>query len=414
MTTYTPTVTGTGVKATVQRFGGYLAGMVMPNIGAFIAWGLITAIFIEVGWIPVAEIGGWGEFGEPGLTGVGLVGPMIFYLLPLLIGFTGGRMVHGNRGGVVAAIATIGVIVGAGTPMFLGAMLIGPATAWVVKKIDAWTQPRTPSGFEMLVDNFVAGIVGAAAAVGGLLAIGPVVDTVMGWAEAGVDFLVENSLLPLASLIIEPGKVLFLNIAINHGVLTPLGSAESIEEGKSILFMLETNPGPGLGILVAFMLFGPRVMRGTVPGAIVIHFLGGIHEIYFPYVLMKPQLIAAAILGGAAGILTNIMTGSGLVGSPAPGSIFAYMTMTPRGGHLGVLLGILVATVVSFVVASFLLGFGRKERAEPVDDGAGSAELDAARREVADRKAASKAGVAGSAAEAPTSPHVGPATAPGV
>jgi mannitol PTS system EIICBA or EIICB component len=392
MSDYTPTVSGTGVKANVQRFGGYLAGMIMPNIGAFIAWGLITAIFIQVGWFPVAEIGGFGEYGEPGLTGVGLVGPMIFYLLPLLIGYTGGKMVYGTRGGVVGAIATIGVIVGTGSPMFIGAMLVGPATAWLVKKIDAWVQPRTPSGFEMLVDNFVAGIVGGAAAIGGLLAIGPIVDTLVGWAGDGVDFLVENSLLPLASLVIEPAKVLFLNNAINHGVLTPLGAAESADAGKSILFMLETNPGPGLGILVAFMLFGPRIMRGTVPGAIVIHFFGGIHEIYFPYVLMKPQLIVAAILGGAAGILTNIMTGAGLVASPAPGSIFAYMTMTPRGGHLAVLLGIAVAAGVSFVAASFLLGFGRREPAEPTEPSE-TDELAAAQAEVAERKAASKAGV---------------------
>jgi PTS system mannitol-specific IIC component len=398
MSDYTPTVTGTGVKATVQRFGGYLAGMIMPNIGAFIAWGLITAIFIEVGWFPVAEIGGYGDYAGPGLTGVGLVGPMITYLLPLLIGYTGGKMVHGTRGGVVGGIATIGVIVGTGSPMFLGAMLIGPATAWLVKKIDAWVQPRTPVGFEMLIDNFVAGIVGGAAAIGGLLAIGPVVDTLVGWAGDGVDYLVENSLLPLASLVIEPAKVLFLNNAINHGVLTPLGAAESLEEGKSILFMLETNPGPGLGILVAFMFFGPRIMRGSVPGAIIIHFLGGIHEIYFPYVLMKPQLIAAAILGGAAGILTNLITNAGLVSSPAPGSIFQYIAMSPRGGLLASLFSVLVASVVSFVAAAFLLGFGRKERAVPTSDDEAAAELDAARRDVADRKAASKAGVSSTTA----------------
>lgn len=407
MSEYTPTVTGTGVKANVQRVGGYLAGMVMPNIGAFIAWGLITAIFIEVGWFPVAEIGGFGDYasGLEGveMTGVGLVAPMIYYLLPLLIGFTGGRMVHGNRGGVVGAIAAIGVIVGAGTPMFLGAMLIGPAAAWIVKKIDEWAQPRTPAGFEMLVDNFVAGIVGGLAAIGGLFAIGPVVDTLMGWAEAGVDFLVENSLLPLASLIIEPGKVLFLNNAINHGVLTPIGAAQSEEAGKSVLFMLETNPGPGLGILIAFMFFGPRMLRGSTPAAMIIHFFGGIHEIYFPYVLMKPQLIVAAILGGASGILTNVLTGAGLTSSPAPGSIIAYMFVTPRGGHLAVLLGIAVATIVSFVVAALLLGLGRGEKTTEPDDASGtSEELDAAKREVADRKAASKAGVATSqAAPAP-------------
>ncbi|WP_225753051.1 PTS mannitol transporter subunit IICB [Actinotalea sp. Marseille-Q4924] len=391
MSEYTPTVTGTGAKATVQRFGGYMAGMVMPNIGAFIAWGLITAIFIEVGWFPVGQIGGFGEnaAGEPW---TGLVGPMITYLLPLLIGYTGGRMVHGQRGGVVAAIATVGVIVGTGSPMFLGAMAMGPLAAWIIKKIDAAVQHRTKPGFEMLVDNFTAGIVGAVMAIAGLLAIGPVVDTIMGWAERGVGFLVENSLLPLAALIIEPGKVLFLNNAINHGVLTPLGAADSADTGKSILFMLETNPGPGLGILIAFMLFGPRLLRPSVPAAIVIHFFGGIHEIYFPYILMKPQLIAAAIAGGAAGILTNILTGAGLVASPAPGSIFAYMAMTPRGGHLAVLLSIAIAAATSFVVAALLMGLGRKEKAEAqaTDDGAAS-QLDAARTEVADRKAAAKA-----------------------
>jgi PTS system mannitol-specific IIC component len=405
MSDYTPTVTGTGVKATVQRFGGYLAGMIMPNIGAFIAWGLITAIFIEVGWFPVAEIGGYGDYAGPGLTGVGLVGPMIFYLLPLLIGFTGGRMVHGNRGGVVGAIATVGVIVGTGSPMFLGAMLIAPAAAWIMKKVDAAVQHRTKAGFEMLVDNFSAGIVGGGMSIVGLLAIGPIVDTVVGWAESGVDFLVENSLLPLASLIIEPGKILFLNNAINHGVLTPLGAAQSDEAGKSILFMLETNPGPGLGILLAFMFFGPILLRPSAPAAIIIHFFGGIHEIYFPYVLMKPQLVLAAILGGAAGILTNIMTGSGLVASPAPGSIFAYIAMSPRGGLLAVLLSIVVATTVSFVAAALLLGLGRGARAEAAaqaEADAAADELAAAKAEVAERKAASKAGATTADAPAPT------------
>lgn len=368
MSEYTPTVTGTGAKANVQRVGSFLAGMVMPNIGAFIAWGLITAIFIKVGWFPVDKIGGFGSYasGLPDvkLTGVGLVDPMIYYLLPLLIGFTGGRMVHGFRGGVVAAIATIGVIVGADMPMFIGAMLIGPAAAWIIKKVDGLVQERTRVGFEMLVDNFTAGIVGAAMAILGLFAIGPVVNRIMDAAESGVQFLVDHSLLPLASLIIEPGKVLFLNNAINHGVLTPLGAAESKEAGKSILFMLESNPGPGLGILIAFLLFGPRKLRPSVPAAIVIHFLGGIHEIYFPYVLMKPRLILAAIAGGASGILTYLVFDGGLVASPAPGSIFAYIAMTPKGGLLVTFLGIIVATGVSFAVASLLLGFGRGEKAE--------------------------------------------------
>ena len=355
MSEYTPTVTGMGARARVQKFGSYLSGMVMPNIGAFIAWGLITALFIPTGWLPNESL-------------AKLVGPMILTLLPLLIGYTGGRMVHGQRGGVVAAVATMGIIVGSDVPMFLGAMIIGPLAAYVIKMVDTFVQERTKVGFEMLVDNFTAGIIGGAMAILGLLGIGPVVTAITNVAGDGVGFLVDHSLLPLASVIIEPAKVLFMNNAINHGVLTPLGAAAASADGKSILFMLESNPGPGLGILIAFLFFGPRAMRPTVPAAIIIHFFGGIHEIYFPYVLMKPRLILAAIAGGASGILTFLVFGGGLVAAPAPGSIFAYAAMTPRGGLVVTFLGVLVAAAVSFAVAAMLLGFGRGEKAEPTPE----------------------------------------------
>jgi mannitol-specific phosphotransferase system IIC component len=287
--TYTPPVYGTGVKATIQRIGGHLAGMIMPNIGAFIAWGLITALFIPTGWIPNETL-------------AELVGPIISTLLPVLIAYTGGRMVHGQRGAVVGAVAAMGVVVGSDVPMFLGAMIVGPLTAWILKQVDSFTQARTRAGFEMLVDNFSAGIIGGAMAVAGVLGIGPVVQAVTTAAGNAVDWLVGTGLLPFASVLIEPAKVLFLNNAINHGVLGPLGVAQAAETGKSILFMLESNPGPGLGLLLAFMLFGPRAMRPSAPPAMIIHFLGGIHEIYFPYVLMKPRLILAVIGGGAAGV----------------------------------------------------------------------------------------------------------------
>jgi PTS system mannitol-specific IIC component len=336
------------LRANIQRFGAKLAGMVMPNIGAFIAWGLITAIFIPDGWIPNKDI-------------AELVGPMITFLLPLLIGFTGGKLVHGHRGGVVGAIATMGVIVGTDVPMFLGAMLMGPLGGWLIKKFDESIEGKVKPGFEMLIDNFSAGIVGGALAVVGLKGAGPVVENLTNWLGDGVDKLVDNNLLPLSSVIIEPAKVLFLNNAINHGVLTPLGAAEAADKGKSILFMLESNPGPGLGILVAYWLFGPRTLRASAPAAIIIHFFGGIHEIYFPYILMKPKLILATILGGAAGIATFQLTNSGLVASPSPGSIFSYLAQTPKGweNYAGMLAGVTVASAVSFIVASVLLGFGR-------------------------------------------------------
>jgi PTS system mannitol-specific IIC component len=346
----TPPPSGGGIRAAVQRIGGNLAAMVMPNIGAFIAWGLITALFIPTGWIPNED------FAE-------LVGPMILVLLPVLIGYTGGRLVHGQRGAVAGAVATMGLVVGADIPMFLGAMIIGPLAALVVKSFDRLVEGRIKTGFEMLVGNFSLGILAGGMALLGYLAIGPVVENLTEILGDGVDALVEASLLPIASVVIEPAKVLFLNNAINHGVLSPLGVAESAETGKSILFMLETNPGPGLGILLAYWVAGPRALRPTVPGAAIIHFLGGIHEIYFPYVLMKPQLIVAAIAGGAAGVGTFLITDAGLVATPSPGSIFAYLAVTPSGfaSYFGVLLGITIAAAVSFVTAVGILKMSKAE-----------------------------------------------------
>jgi PTS system mannitol-specific IIC component len=356
MSTAIPAPTGMatgGWRARVQRFGGFLAGMVIPNIGAFIAWGLITAFFIETGWIPNEDL-------------AELVGPMIFFLLPILIGYTGGHLVHGQRGAVVGAIATAGVAIGGfvgtevggevvQTPMFLGAMITGPLGGWLIKQFDEMVAGRIPTGFEMLVGNFSAGILGAILAILGYLAIGPTVAVVSSAAGDAVDFLVDNTLLPLASIIVEPAKVLFLNNAINHGVLAPLGVAEAQETGKAIHFMIETNPGPGLGLLLAYWFFGPRSIRPTAPGAIIIHFFGGIHEIYFPYVLMRPILILGMIAGGMAGVFTFLVTGAGLTATPSPGSIFAYLAVTPRGGHFGVLAGVAVAAAVSFAVNALIL-----------------------------------------------------------
>ncbi len=356
---YTPQPTGTGLRASVQKFGSFLASMVMPNIGAFIAWGLITALFIPTGWLPNARFGA-------------LVGPMITYLLPILIGYTGGRAIHGQRGAVVGAIATTGVVVGSTVPMFLGAMIAGPLAAYVLKQFDKLVEDRIRTGFEMLVDNFSLGIIGGAFALLGVWGIGPVVNHVTTWAGNGVQSLVNHHLLPLAAVLIEPAKVLFLNNAINHGVLDPLGVNQALHSGKSILFMLESNPGPGLGVLVAYLLFGPRKLRPSVPGAIIIQFLGGIHEIYFPYILMKPRLILATIAGGMTGIGWFEATGAGLVASPSPGSIFAYAAETPRGGYFPVFAGVFLAAAVSFAVASVLLGFGRLEKPETEDGNEGA------------------------------------------
>jgi PTS system mannitol-specific IIC component len=361
----TNTKSSSKAQERIQIFGRFLSGMVLPNIGAFIAWGLITSLFIPTGWLPNANL-------------AKLVGPMITYLLPLLIGYTGGKAVAGTRGGVLGAIATMGVIIGADIPMFLGAMIVGPLGGWVIKKFDKAVDGKIPAGFEMLVNNFSAGILGGILAILGYLGIGPVVEALSNVIRGGVEHIVNAGLLPLVSVFIEPGKILFLNNAINHGVLSPLGIQQAKEVGKSIFFLLETNPGPGLGILLAYWVFSKGLIKQSAPGAIIIHFLGGIHEIYFPYVLMKPILILAVIGGGASGVFTFKLLGAGLVAPPSPGSIFSLMAMSPRGGLLVVLAGVLVATVVSFVIASFFI----KRSSDTLDD----SELDDAKVKSKDLK----------------------------
>ena len=330
------------IKEKVQKFGKFLSGMVMPNIGAFIAWGLITALFIPAGWFPNEQLGS-------------LVDPMLKYLLPLLVGYTGGRVVGDVRGGVLGAIATAGVIVGADIPMFIGAMIMGPLGGYTIKKFDKAIEGKAPAGFEMLINNFSVGIIGVILAIVGFYAIGPVVVVVTDAFKFGVEVIISKGLLPLVSIFIEPAKVLFLNNAINHGIIAPIGIEQTQEFGKSIMYLLEANPGPGLGVLLAYCLYSKGGVKQSAPGAAIIHALGGIHEIYFPYVLMNPVLIIAPIVGSAAGILIFSIFNAGLVAIPSPGSIFALMALAPKGGLIGVLAGVLASTAVSFVVAAPLV-----------------------------------------------------------
>ncbi len=334
--------TGSGRDRRVQRLGRFLSGMVMPNIGAFIAWGLLTALFIPSGWFPSAAL-------------ACLVDPMIRYLLPLLIGYSGGKAVYGHRGGVIGAVATMGIIVGTTIPMFLGGMIMGPLAGWIIKKFDAAVEKHIPAGFEMLMNNFSAGILGGALAAGACIAIGPVVEVLSSRLELIVEKIVGLGALPAASLLIEPAKVLFLNNAINHGVLSPLGIEQATHTGKSIFFLLETNPGPGLGILLAYLVFTKGATRHSAPGAILIQFFGGIHEIYFPYILMQPKLLLAVIAGGASGVFTFSILKAGLVAVPSPGSIVALAAMAPRGGLLPVLAGVAGSTLITFAAAAFLI-----------------------------------------------------------
>ncbi|MGM0240674.1 PTS mannitol transporter subunit IICB [Enterococcus sp. AZ103] len=335
-------------RARVQAFGGFLTNMVLPNIGAFIAWGIVTALFIPTGWFPNESLNE-------------LVSPTVSYLLPLLLAYTGGRMVGGQRGAVLGSLGTIGLIIGADIPMFLGAMVVGPLGGWIMKKTDKFLEDKIPAGFEMVVNNFSIGILGFILMVLSFSVIGPTIQSANNFVTSAIEALVSTGFLPLLSLINEPAKVLFLNNVIDQGVYYPLGMQQTLEAGKSIYFMVASNPGPGLGLLLAYSFFGQKAAKRTAPGAIIIHFFGGIHEMYFPYVLMKPITIIAMILGGMAGTMTFQLFGAGLVAGPSPGSIFSYLALTPRGNFVGVIAGVIVATAVSFLVTSFILKLDKKE-----------------------------------------------------
>ena len=368
------------MKERVQKFGRFLSGMVMPNIGAFIAWGFIAAFFIPAGWFPNETING-------------MVGPMLQYLLPILIGYTGGKAVGGQKGAVTGALATLGAIASTESTMFIGAMICGPLGGWCIKKFDEKMEGHIPAGFEMVVNNFSVGIIGAVLAILSIYAIGPVCVTLTDLLGKGVGFLVNNGLLPLTAVLVEPAKVLFLNNAINHGVFTPIGTqqVEALqamgEVGKSILFMIESNPGPGLGLLLAYCVAGKGETRSSAGAAAVIQFVGGIHEIYFPYVLMNPIVILGPMLGNAAAIFVLSILGGGLVAAASPGSIIAEMLMTPKGGYFANIAGIAIGAVVSFLISAFLLKMFGKDSS-----------LEEAQAQVAASKAASKGQAAPAAA----------------
>lgn len=344
------------MKNSIQKFGKFLSAMVMPNIGAFIAWGFITALFIEAGWFPNERL-------------ATLVDPMLKYIIPTLIAFQGGRMVGGDRGGVMGAIATLGVIAGSEQTMLIGAMAMGPFAGWIIKLFDKAVDGKIPAGFEMLVNNFSVGIIGMILAIIGYYLIGPVMATILAILTAGVKILVTNKLLPFVAIFIEPAKVLFLNNAINHGIFTPIGIEQAAETGKSIMYMLEANPGPGLGVLLAYWVFSKdKATKSSAPGAVIIHFFGGIHEIYFPYVLMNPVIIIAPIVASIVTIFYYSIVGAGLVGPASPGSIIAFLAVAPKGETLKVLIGVALAAAISFVVASPIVKLsGNKNLDEATD-----------------------------------------------
>ncbi len=364
------------MKNSVQRFGKFLSAMIMPNIGALIAFGFLAAFFNGSGWIP-----------HEGFATI--FSAILVYLIPILIASTGGRLIGGERGSIIGAIAVVGAIMSdPDTTMLMAAMIIGPLSGFCIKKFDQVMEGHMPAGFEMLINNLSVGIIGMLLAMVSYLVIGPLMNLILAVLTAGVNVLVDHNMLPLIAVFIEPAKVLFLNNAINHGIFTPIATAQAAEAGKSIMYMLEANPGPGLGVLLAYMFFcEDKKTKQSAPGAVIIHLLGGIHEIYFPYILMNPLVIIAPIAGNIAAIFWYNLTNAGLVGPASPGSIIAYLMMASRDSMVSVIVGVLIATAVSFGIASVVIRMSKGRS------------LEEAQEEVASRKAEAKGTKTGAGAE---------------
>ena len=362
------------MRKSIQQFGRSLSAMVMPNIGAFIAWGLITAMFIPGGWFPNEHL-------------AIMVSPMLKYLLPTLIAFTAGKNISGYRGGVAGAVAAMGVIIGTDTPMFLGAMIMGPLAGWCIKKFDSMVKGKVGAGFEMLVDNFSLGIIALLLAIAGYLLIGGIVEGLSDALGAGVNWMLKHKLNPLLSLIVDPAKVVFLNNAVNHGIMTPLGIQQAAEMGHSMLFLVDPNPGPGLGILLACWVFGKGMTKQSAPGAAVIQLFGGIHEIYFPYVLARPMLLLPIIIGNVCALSFFTLTDFGLVAPASPGSLISIILMSPRGRTLMGILGVFIATAISFLLSIPIIKSrpdfqGENEQAPSTDESTSTAPLSGTIRKI--------------------------------
>ena len=340
----------------MRKIGHYLSATIMPNVSIFVVWGFIEAITPFV----------TGDFQKALIQ----VNPFfIHYLLPLLIGYTGGKLIEPTRGGVVGAIAVSGMLVGNLTSPLFGAMIMGPLSGFILLRFDRFFFKKVPIGYEMLVRNFSAGLVGGTLCICGLLFFSSWMATILLAINQGLYKLITYGALPLLNLFFEVLKVFFFNNAINHGLLTPLGLEQAENTGTSILFLIEANPGPGLGILLAFVCFGGKKLQTNATGALFVHLLGGIHEVYFPFVLLNPYLFLAVIVGGITGTSVFQLLNVGLKAPVSPGSLIMILSNVPARMILGVILGIFVSTICTFFCATIILKKTKrkmKSEGEPV------------------------------------------------
>lgn len=321
------------MKAKLKKTAEFISHIVVKNIPFFIVIGIVTLLDL-------------GEF------------KTLLYstLLPVIMAYTAGSTIEEKYGGITAVIIMGGVLAQYKIGSLLEPIFIGAAGGYSIKKYGEFIKKYEYPGYEMLINNL------------GLASIGL---SLIWLINKGLPFYEEFQLLfqqnvvsrlfnveylPLYSIIIEPSKVFFMNNFINHGIFSVLGVSELTEKGKSIFFLLETNPGPGLGMLMAYFFTGKKeAKRKETLSNIFIHSIGGIHEVYFSYVLRNLRMILPLILGGMSGIYLFSKLNLGLVGIASPGSVFLIMILAPFKDKLPVLFSIAVSAGVSFFLSYIML-----------------------------------------------------------
>lgn len=187
------------IKSKFQRVVKFLSLMIMTNIGVFIAWGLITLLVIPKGFFHNEALGS-------------LADSMVKYLFPLIVSIKGGNMISGYRGGIIAAVATMGVIVGTDIPMMIGAMILGPLAAYIIKAFDKVIENRIPAGFEMLVNNFSIGAISMILAIIGFMIIKPITFGLLMILKSSKEFIVSKGLIPSIFIISFVALIIFLRV----------------------------------------------------------------------------------------------------------------------------------------------------------------------------------------------------------
>lgn len=342
------------MRNAIHKFGKFYSNIMINMIGIFIFVGILSVIFGDYGWAPNENIYAISQF-------------VYSYVIPALIAYAAGNhmgQIYEKRpdvpktginhaGGAIAVMAAAGIMIADKNCAILGAMILGPICGLLWKHVLEPLTRKAVQGMEMLTRNLVAAVVGAAFSIAAYYVLTPVLSAVTHVIMMGVDWLIAHKLICLTSVLIEPAKVFFLNNSIHHGILLPLAMQQAEQNGSSMLFLLETNPGPGLGVLLALWLSN-RKKRKEYAAYMFVECIGGIHEIYFPEVLANLWLLLALIPGGMAGTLCMSVFHVASAGLVSPGSILTVLFMS--GHHvLATLFAVAISTAVSCAIAFFIL-----------------------------------------------------------